>query len=87
MSKTTSLLNDESLPNSIEELEEQLKEISKRQSFCAEQVKELMSKENPSKGLFFASEIHQNIQLKMLLQYQFDLRKAKINRLRMGVEE
>ncbi len=84
MSQKISLLDDASLPSNIEGLEEELLEVKHRQQLCQSLISDLMNKEDHTKGVFFAKEIHEARQLKMMLQYQHDLRTAKANRLRLG---
>lgn len=80
------LLDDASLPTDIQGLEAQIAEVRQRQDHCLARIRELMDDEDPGRGVFHAAAIHEARQLKMMLQYQHDVRVAKRNRLRLEPE-
>ena len=80
------LLDDALLPTDIEGLEAQIADVRLRQENCLARIRELMNAEDPALGICHAAAIHEARQLKMMLQYQHDVRVAKRNRLRMGPE-
>lgn len=73
------LLDDASLPTDREGLLAQIEEIERRLAENQETIKRLMEAENPGKGIFHASEIHEAKQLSMMLRYQKDIRTVRLN--------
>ena len=74
-------LDDELLPNDAEALTEQIAEVDARLKACDEHIADLMKREDPTGGVFFAAEIHEAKQNKFKLVYQRAVRVAKLNRI------
>ncbi|WP_027188188.1 hypothetical protein [Desulfovibrio cuneatus] len=74
-------LDDELLPNDAAALTEQIAEVDARLHACDEHIADLMRREDPAGGVFFAAEIHAAKQNKFKLVYQRAVRVAKRNRL------
>ena len=74
-------LDDELLPNDAAALTEQIAEVDARLKACDNHIVELMAKEDPAGGVFFAAEIHEAKQNKFKLVYQRAVRVAKLNRI------
>ena len=81
--KAPSLLDDASLPNSIPELEAQMALLEEERRACEATVRRLCETERPDEGICFAQEIHQARQRKLQLEVQKELRRVRINRLRL----
>ena len=75
------LLDDASLPTDAAGLTAEIARIEQQQSECAARIRELMAAEDPQKGVHSAKDIHEAKQLKMMLQYQKDLRVARMRQL------
>ncbi len=74
-------LDDELLPNDAEALTEQIAEVDARLKACDEHIADLMRREDPATGVFFAAQIHEAKQNKFKLVYQRAVRVAKRNRV------
>ena len=79
------LLDDTALPGDAPALKLQIADVEARQQACLAHIRALVASEDPAKGIFHAAAIHEAKQRKMMLQYQKDLRIARLNRL--GMEE
>lgn len=79
-----SQLNDASLPNSIEGFKQELEIIEAEQAAVVAELQKLMQAEDPSNGVYFAKEIHELRQTKVKLQFQHQLRVARINRMNLA---
>ncbi len=73
------LLDDAALPETRTELLLQIETVESHLMFCQHYIQHCMLKENSGQAL--AKEIHGAKQRKMMLQYQKDLRTAKLRRL------
>ena len=71
------------LPEKISELEEQIALIEKAQQQCANEIKELMAKEDIAKGIVFPQQIHELHQTKNMLETHKQYRRVRISRLKM----
>lgn len=79
-------LDDASLPNSIPELTAQIALLEEQGRVCEAAVRQLCEAENPARGVFFAREIHEARQRKLQLEVQKELRRVRINRLRLPAD-
>ncbi|MDR3045233.1 MAG: hypothetical protein LBU75_13375 [Desulfovibrio sp.] len=71
------------MPNSIPELEAQMALLEEERRACEADVRRLCETERPDEGICFAQEIHQARQRKLQLEVQKELRRVRINRLRL----
>ena len=71
------------LPETISELEEQIARIEEVQRQYLDTIKELMNREDFTKGIFYAQEIHELHQQKNMLETHKQYRRVRINRLKM----
>ncbi|WP_353120502.1 hypothetical protein [Nitratidesulfovibrio sp.] len=71
------------MPNSIPELEAQMAQLEEERRACEATVRRLCETERPDEGICFAQEIHQARQRKLQLEVQRELRRVRINRLRL----
>jgi hypothetical protein len=76
----TELLDDSALPDDPDALRAELAELEVRLNACEADVRGFMAQEDPAVGRFLAAEIHEKKQLRMMLRYQRDLRRARLNR-------
>lgn len=74
------------LPETREELEEQIAMIERAQDQCARTIRELMDREDPLNGVAFPAEIHELHQRKNMLETHKEFRRVRIRRLRMMEE-
>ena len=77
-----SLLDDASLPTDAPGLQAELAVLESSLSACQAKIQGLMAAEDPIKGIFHASAIHEAKQMLMMLRYQKDLRLARLGQLR-----
>lgn len=75
--------SEEKLPDDVPGLEKRLAELEVEQQDQQQRIRELSAAENPAAGIFFAAEIHEARQYKMMLQFKKDYCRAKLNRLRL----
>lgn len=76
-----SQLDDASLPTDLEGLRAELAIVEAEQAALAIELRRLMDAEDPANGIFHAKEINQLRQNKTMLEFQRQLRAARINRL------
>ncbi len=86
MTGPSSLLDDASLPADQTGLEQEIQEVERRQAECRRRMQALLAEEDLQRGVFHAAAIHEEKQLNMMLQYQKDLRVARLNQLRLTSE-
>ena len=75
---------EEALPDTEEELEKRLAELQGEQSAWIQRIRDLSERERPREGVFFAAELHEARQFKMMLEFKMEYCRAKLNRLRLG---
>lgn len=75
------LSNDESLPQTIEELEAEIEIILQMITETKQKIKDLASAESFEDGIFYAQEIHEQRQNKLILQTRKEFRAVHIRRL------
>lgn len=73
---------NQSIPNTINELEEQIKQIDEWRSLCSRLIREFMEKENPAGKIFFPEQIHALTQERNMLQTHREFRRVRIARLK-----
>lgn len=71
------------LPETMTELEAEAAFIEAAQKRCDDMIRDLMSKENPAKGIFFPAEIHELHQQKNMLETHKEFRRVRMRRLRL----
>ena len=72
----------QSLPTTINELEEEIAQIDASRRLCTDLIKDFMAKEDPEKKIFFAQEIHELIQQRNMLETHKEFRRVRIARLK-----
>ncbi|MEZ0574874.1 hypothetical protein [Halodesulfovibrio aestuarii] len=82
----TSQKDVESLPTTIQEVETLIKQYDSELQAIEDAFRELVTSEDPSKGIFHASEIHENRQQKNIAEVNRQFAVNKRNRLRMEAE-
>lgn len=75
------LLDDASLPTDPDGLRAQIQLLEERLQSCEQNIKTLMAEEYPAQGLDNAAAIHEAKQIKMMLRYQKDLRRVRLNQM------
>ncbi len=78
----TKPLDDASLPTDKDALKAEIVEVERRLKDCLDHIKALADDEDPARGVFHAAAIHEAKQLRMMLQYQKDVRVARLNRMK-----
>lgn len=71
------------LPETMTELEAEVAFIEAAQKRCDDMIRDLMSKEDPAKGVFFPAEIHELHQQKNMLETHKEFRRVRMRRLRL----
>lgn len=71
------------LPETMTELEAEAALIEAAQKRCDDMIRDLMSKEDPAKGIFFPAEIHELHQQKNMLETHKEFRRVRMRRLRL----
>ena len=71
------------LPETISDLEDQISRIEAVQKQCTDTIRELMNREDFTKGIFYAQEIHELHQQKNMLETHKQYRRVRINRLKL----
>ncbi len=74
---------NQSIPNGINELEEQIRQIDEWRALCTKLIKDLMAKEDMEKKIFFAKEIHELTQERNMLETHREFRRVRIARLKL----
>ncbi|MDL2307020.1 hypothetical protein LJC48_03210 [Desulfovibrio sp. OttesenSCG-928-C06] len=75
---------EEVLPDDEEELAARMNELQAEQDAWIQKIRDLSAQEKPREGIFFAAEIHEARQFKMMLEFKLEYCRAKLNRLRLG---
>ena len=78
---------EESLWDEISRLSKEIEELSKKKKEYETKIKELMFKEDPSKGIYFHKEIFELQQKKLMTEFEIDCRRKKKNRILWYLEE
>ncbi|MDQ7031835.1 MAG: hypothetical protein Q9M37_03845 [Desulfonauticus sp.] len=73
--------NDASVSSEIKKLEQEIQKLQAQVKECEQQIRDYREKENYEQQIFFAQEIFQLQQQKLVLQTEITMRKNKINRL------
>ncbi len=68
-------------------LEGEIEVFSRDMAACEQEIRRLMAAEDPAAGVFFARELHAARHEKMRLVTEIQLRRVRINRLRLGIVE
>lgn len=71
----------------IPALEQEAEKFEAMKKTCEQSIKDYMAKEDPANGIFFAKEIFELQQEKLRLQVEAELKRKKINRIRLGMSE
>lgn len=74
------------LPETMTELEAEVAFIEAAQKRCDDMIRDLMSKEDPAKGVFFPAEIHELHQQKNMLETHKEFRRVRMRRLRLEAD-
>ena len=69
----------------IAEIEREIAMLAEEQSGIVERIRVLQAEEDPVGGIFRSGEIHAAKQEKLRLDFEIQLRRNKINRLRFGM--
>ena len=84
----TNLKSDaESSFEDIPELERDMEKFKAMKAACEQSIKDFMAKENPKEGVVFAKEIFELQQEKLRLEVEAELRRKKINRIKLGMSQ
>lgn len=65
-------------------LEAEIVDLEKQKKSCEDLVRDLMAREDPKAGVYFAREIFQAGQDKMRLATEIEIRRKRINRIRLN---
>ncbi|WP_027192936.1 hypothetical protein [Megalodesulfovibrio gigas] len=76
--------NDASSFAEISRLREEIERLESEKRAAEQRAQQLRRAENPGAGVYYAQEIFQAQQDKLRLDVEIQLRKNKINRLRLG---
>jgi len=77
-------LSDE---EAIARAEAEMAAFATERDACVARCRELMAAEDPARGVFHAAEIFRLQQDKLRLEVEMELRRKKINRIRLGIQE
>lgn len=83
----TNLLDDASLPTDAPALEAELAELEERLQACQNDIRQLMAAEDPARGIWHATSIHEAKQTIMMLRYQREVRATRLRLLRLEKED
>lgn len=78
---------DDAFASQIADLEKEIETLTLEKQEAEAKVKELREAEDPVRGIWFAQEIFAFQQEKLRLEVELELRRKKINRLRLGIED
>jgi len=76
--------DDASVCAEIETLEREAADLEIQRETTEAQIRQLREAEDPSAGLYYAQEIFRLSQEKLRLAAEVDIRRRKVNRLRLG---
>ncbi|GAB6177773.1 hypothetical protein JCM16814_26640 [Desulfobaculum senezii] len=71
----------------MEQLSQEFDQFKLEKETVEAQIRKLRSEEDFEKGVFFAQDIHRLQQDKLRLDTEMEIRKRRMNRLRMAVAE
>ncbi len=74
---------NQSIPTTINELEQEIKQIDEWRELCSRLIKDFMAKEDMQKKIFFAKEIHELTQQRNMLETHREFRRVRISRLKL----
>lgn len=74
---------NQSIPMTISELEEEIKQIDEWRELCSRLIKDFMAKEDMQKKIFYAKEIHELTQQRNMLETHREFRRVRISRLKL----
>lgn len=72
---------EEDFPEDISALEVRLDELGEEEKLWNAYIKELSALENPARGVFYATELHEARQYRMVVKYRRDFCLARLKRL------
>jgi len=78
---------DESAFKTIENLRREIKELEEKIALCEQKIKTLRNKEDLEQKIFFAQEIFQLQQEKLVLTTEVLFRQNKIKRLQFATDQ
>lgn len=73
----------ESFPEDIPALRAALDDLGGREELWNTYIKELSALEDPARGVYYAAELHEARQYRMMLRYRKDFCLARIRRLEL----
>ncbi len=76
---------DDSLYQEIKKLDEEIDKLTKEKEKIEKEWKRLLMEEDVSKGKIYASELHELMQKKLMLEVEIDYRIKKKNRLMFDI--
>ncbi|QJT09189.1 hypothetical protein [Oceanidesulfovibrio marinus] len=78
---------DDAFASQIADLEKEIETLTLEKQNAEAKVKELREAEDPARSIWFAQEIFAFQQEKLRLEVEVELRRKKINRLRLGIDD
>lgn len=72
---------EEDFPEDVAALEALLAALEGEENLWAAYIKELSALEDPASGLFYAAELHEARQYRMVIRYRKDFCRARLSRL------
>lgn len=73
---------DASVSEDVRTLDAEIQAFEAMREACTKNIRELMAKEDPAAGVFYAAEIHAAQQEKLRLDVEIQFRRNKVSRLR-----
>ncbi|TVM16197.1 hypothetical protein DPQ33_12810 [Oceanidesulfovibrio indonesiensis] len=78
---------DDAYESQVAALESEIETLLGEKKNAEDKVKELRETEDVSRGIVFAQEIFAFQQEKLRLEVEVELRRKKINRIKLGIED
>ena len=75
--------SSEDIPADAPALRAGILRLSEEQRRCAERLRALLAAEDPARGMFYASEIHELQQDKLRMEVELEFHRRKLARLEM----
>ena len=75
---------EESFPEELPALRVRLDSLEEEEKLWTAYIKELSALEDPATGVFYAAELHEARQYRMVLRYRGDFCRARLKRLNNG---
>ena len=72
------------MEDEIKAIEQEISDFEQEQAACEARIRMLQTEEDPANGVYRHEEIHAAKQDKLRLACEVQLRRVKINRLRLG---